>query len=110
MNWSNRYWLIHVDGHDSSLAHDMQSPIYLQVLIIGLQAPNINQLIEESALAAHPTPPTHTHTTIPNTGWPQPKLLGSHDNLTYKISLPDQTRCLPLLKIQPLADLEATEV
>ena len=61
MNWSNRYWLIHVDGHDSSLAHDMQSPIYLQVLLIGLQAPNVSQLIEESALAAHLTPPTHTH-------------------------------------------------
>ena len=40
----------------------MQSPIYLQVLLIGLQAPNVSQLIEESALAAHLTPPTHTHT------------------------------------------------
>lgn len=44
MNGPNRHRLIHVDGHDSSLAHDMQSPIYLQVLLIGLQAPNISQL------------------------------------------------------------------
>ena len=72
----------------------MQSPIYLQVLLIGPQAPNVSRLTEESTLAAHPPPPPQ-HTHIPHTQQPQPKLLVSHDNLTYKVSLPDQTRSYP---------------